>query len=253
MAETITDKAEARQALMAMVEGRTRIAVLAGAGLSTESGLPDFRSPGGIWSQFRPVTYQEFVADEDARLEDWRRRFIMNEEFARAEPNDGHKALAGLARDGRLSILVTQNVDGLHRRAGTPQDVLVEIHGTATHGHCLDCGRVMSIAAARQAIETTQRAPRCETCGGLVKAAVVSFGQSMPEAALQRAAKAFAEADLAIVVGSALEVYPAANLPRIAVAHGVPLVILNRTPTMLDDEADLLLRSPAAETLHGLL
>lgn len=220
------------------------ILAFTGAGISTESGIPDFRSPGGIWSRMRPITYQEFRASEAARLEDWRRRFVMNEAFARAAPNAGHRALALLAADGRDLAVVTQNIDGLHQRAGLPADRLVELHGNATVGRCLDCARRMELADVRAAIAATGAAPRCRSCEGLVKAAVVSFGEPVPEALLARALRLAGAADLCLVIGSSLTVEPAASVPRFAKENGAVLVILNHTPTPLDDRADLTLPLP---------
>jgi NAD-dependent deacetylase len=186
MAAEATDKAAAGRLAAWMTEAE-RIVAFTGAGISTESGIPDFRSPGGIWSQMQPITYQQFVASEDARLEDWRRRFIMNEQFARAEPNVGHRALAGMVRSGKAAGIITQNIDGLHQRAGAPPEKVVELHGNATRGRCLDCRRAMPLEKARTAIEDGGRSPRC-ACGGPVKAAVISFGEAMPQREMARAA-----------------------------------------------------------------
>jgi NAD-dependent deacetylase len=228
--------------LRGMIDGARRSVALTGAGVSTESGIPDFRSPGGIWSRMQPIVYQEFIASEAARLEDWRRRFAMNADFARAEPNPGHVGLARLVASGRVATLITQNIDGLHGRAGTPPERLIEIHGNATHGHCLDCRRPMSLEDARSVIAATGASPRC-ACGGLVKAAVVSFGESLPAALLTRAVKAARAADLFLVVGSSLVVQPAASLPEAAKGNGARLVIVNREATPLDALADLVVRA----------
>ena len=175
-------------ALRRLIESSSDIVALTGAGISTESGIPDFRGPGGIWTRMKPITYQEFVASEAARLEDWRRRFVMNANFAGAEPNAGHFGLARLAAEGRLQAVITQNIDGLHQRAGLPPERLIEIHGNATHGRCLDCRAPMPLAMVQCIIETTAASPRC-ACGGVIKAAIVSFGERMPEEAMRRAGK----------------------------------------------------------------
>lgn len=224
-----------------MIEGADGIVAMTGAGISTESGIPDFRSPGGIWSRMKPITYQQFVESEEARLEDWRRRFRMNADFAAAEPNAGHRALAALAGQGRLACLITQNIDGLHQRAGHPAENLIEIHGNATHGRCLECREPMPLDKVRDHIQLDGTSPRCR-CGGLVKAAVVSFGEKVPEALIGRAVDAARRASLFIVVGSSLVVQPAARLPLIAAQSGALLAIVNRDPTPLDSVADLLLR-----------
>ncbi|TYC65908.1 NAD-dependent deacetylase [Stappia sp. BW2] len=224
-----------------------RIVALTGAGISTESGIPDFRSPGGIWSQRQPVQYQDFVDDENSRLEDWDRRFEMMDYFARAEPNAAHLALTNLARAGKLTCLITQNVDGLHQRAGFPEDLLVEIHGNSTYATCLFCGARADLESQKPAVEIG-RSPRCSRCDGLLKAAVISFGQQMPELELQRAAEAAADCDLFLVLGSSLVVHPAAQLPAIAVRAGAELVILNGQETPLDSYASTVVRTPLAQT-----
>jgi NAD-dependent deacetylase len=230
-------------ALRGLIERSRRILALTGAGISTESGIPDFRSPGGLWTRMKPITYQEFVASEEARLEDWRRRFAMNERFAEAQPNAGHFGLARLARDGRLQTVITQNIDALHQRAGLPREQLIEIHGNSTEGRCLVCATPMPLAAVREQIDATGASPRCD-CGGLVKAAVISFGQRMPDEAMRRAGELAAVADLFLVVGSSLQVHPAASLPLVARRAGAALVIINREETPLDRAAELLLRQP---------
>lgn len=223
-----------------LVAAAERIATLTGAGISTESGIPDFRSPGGIWSRMKPITYQEFVASEEARLEDWRRRFVSNENFAKAEPNAGHLGLARLAGEGRLAAVITQNIDGLHQRAGLPPERLIEIHGNATRGRCIDCGAPMSLAEARRIIDESGAAPRCR-CSGFVKAAVISFGQRVPRDALQAAGRHAEESDLFLVLGSSLQVQPVATLPLVAKQAGARLAIINREPTPLDAHADIVL------------
>lgn len=238
-------------ALRDLIAAARSVVALTGAGISTESGIPDFRSPGGIWAQMRPITFQDFVASEELRLEDWRRRFRMNESFARAEPNAGHRGLALMAGEGSLRTLITQNIDGLHQRAGFPAARLVEIHGNVSYGRCLQCGTTMPLDAAREFIDTTGTSPRCG-CGGLVKAAIVSFGERMPEEAMRRASEAAAVADLFLVAGSSLQVQPAASLPLMAVRSGARLVIMNRDETPLDDTADLVIRDSIGATFINL-
>src|SRR3954468_11453605 len=157
------------QALGVLLERSERIVALTGAGISTESGIPDFRSPGGLWTRgITPITYQDFVASEEARLEDWRRRFRMNEDFSRAHPNAGHLGLAKLCAEGRLLALITQNIDRLHQRSGIPEDRLIEIHGNSSEGRCIACRRPMALNTVRVLIESTGSSPLCP-CGGLVK------------------------------------------------------------------------------------
>lgn len=226
------------------------IVALTGAGISTESGIPDFRSPGGIWSQRQPVQYQDFVASEKSRLEDWDRRFEMADFFEKAEPNDAHRALTKMAETGQLKCLVTQNVDGLHQAAGFPEDRLIEIHGNSTYATCLDCGARADLAGQRPSVEEG-RSPCCKACGGLLKAAVVSFGQQMPEAELEAAFAATQSCDVFLAMGTSLVVHPAAQLPVNAVRHRAELVILNGQETPLDSLASTVIRTPLAETFSG--
>lgn len=228
-----------------------RLVVMTGAGISTPSGIPDFRSPGGIWSKMEPVTYQDFVRSEAARREDWRRRFEMKRIFEAAEPNAAHRVLAALARSGRLDLLITQNVDGLHQRSGVPEERLVELHGNSTYASCLDCGKRADLVEAEKAHEAGQT-PVCRACGGLLKAAVISFGQAMPEDKLNRAANAAANAEIFLVIGSSLVVQPAAQLPVIAVRSGADLIIINGQETPLDDLASTLIRPGIAEVFSEM-
>jgi len=244
----ITSLPEAQDFVAQFTNGSyRRIVALTGAGISTESGIPDFRSPGGIWSRRQPIQYQDFVADEASRLEDWDRRFEMRAFFERAVPNAAHHALTHLASSSLLTWLITQNVDGLHQRAGFPQDRLIEIHGNSTYATCLDCGARAELQDQLATVEAG-RSPRCRDCDGLLKAAVISFGQQMPEEALHRAAGAAQACDLFLVLGSSLVVHPAAQLPAIAVRSGADLVILNGEETPLDSLASTVIRTPLAQT-----
>ncbi|MEE4012135.1 Sir2 family NAD-dependent protein deacetylase [Roseibium sp. FZY0029] len=247
----ITTLPEAQRFVAQFKVGSYRqIVALTGAGISTESGIPDFRSPGGIWSKRQPVQYQDFLDDEDSRLEDWDRRFEMMDYFARAKPNAAHLALTSLARSGKLVCLITQNVDGLHQRAGFPEDLLVEIHGNSTFATCLSCGVRAELEPQRSVVDAGE-SPKCPQCGGMLKAAVISFGQQMPERELQRAAEAAAACDLFLVLGSSLVVHPAAQLPAIAAQSGAELVILNGQETPLDSYASTVVRTPLAQTFAG--
>lgn len=253
MAQAIhIDAASAARALEAELRQSQRTVVLTGAGLSTESGIPDFRSPGGLWSQMRPIEFDDFISSERARQEDWRRRFEMADLFARSEPNAAHRAIAHLAADGPVTTVVTQNIDGLHRRAGTPAERLIEIHGTGDHARCLDCGLRHEIADAERLIAETGVSPRCTRCGGLVKAAIISFGEAMPEAAMRAAQEAAAACDLLIAAGTSLVVYPAASLPLIAHGAGARIVIASREATEQDEIADISIRSALAATFAPL-
>ncbi|PVB63603.1 Sir2 family NAD-dependent protein deacetylase [Labrenzia sp. 011] len=244
----ITSLPEARH-LVAQFQGGAyrRIVALTGAGISTESGIPDFRSPGGIWSTRSPVQYGDFLAFEESRLEDWHRRFEMMEFFSRAVPNAAHRALVHLAHTGFLKMLVTQNVDGLHQASGFPADRLIEIHGNSTYATCLSCGERAELEVQRPQVEAGH-SPLCGRCGGYLKAAVISFGQQMPERELQVAAEEAQDCDLFLVLGSSLVVQPAATLPALAVRGGAELVILNGQETPLDSLASMVIRTPLAET-----
>ncbi|WP_428525222.1 SIR2 family NAD-dependent protein deacylase [Roseibium sp.] len=244
----ITELAEAQEFVSSFAEKAPgSIVALTGAGISTDSGIPDFRSPGGIWSQRAPVQYQDFLAFEESRLEDWDRRFEMQAFFSAAEPNAAHLALSNLSAKGQLSTLITQNVDGLHQRSGVSADKLIELHGNSTYSTCLECGRQAALEDQRELVEAGT-SPRCRSCGGLLKAAVISFGQAMPEKEMERAVDACQSCDVFLVLGSSLVVHPAAQLPVLAVRSGADLVILNREETPIDSIATTILRTPLAAT-----
>jgi NAD-dependent deacetylase len=225
-----------------------RTVVFTGAGISTESGIPDFRSPGGTWTKMKPIDFSEFMRSDAARRETWRRRFDMEPQFRHATPNRGHRAVAELIRSGKASSVITQNIDGLHQDSGIPDDKVIELHGNTTYAHCLDCGQRYSIAALQVDFERDRIVPNC-ACGGWVKTATVSFGQSMPAREMALAQREALAADLFIVVGSSLVVYPAAGFPELAKRNGAALVILNRDPTGLDEIADLVLNRSIGEAL----
>ncbi len=236
-------------ALRTMLGEARRAVVFTGAGISTESGIPDFRSPGGIWTRMAPIDFQDFVASEEARREAWRRKFATDATMRRAEPNRGHRAVANLVRRGVVSSVITQNIDGLHQASGIPPQQVIELHGNATYATCLDCGERYEIDDIRPAFERTGEPPVCEKCFGFVKTATISFGQAMPEAPMQRAHLETIAADLFIVVGSSLVVYPAAAFPEVAKRRGAKLVIVNREPRGLDGIADLVLNREIGDTL----
>lgn len=235
--------------LAGIIEPATNICILTGAGISTESGIPDFRSPGGIWSQFRIIEYPEFISSEAARLEDWRRRFTMEDQLGEIRPNRGHEWIAGLVECGKCHLVVTQNVDGLHQQAGIPDANIVEVHGNARHALCLDCGARHEIADCRAMLEQSGRAPACRQCGGIVKSAVVMFGEMMPEMAMLRAQNAAQQCDLFIAMGTSLAVQPAALLPIHAKRAGARLAIVNRETTDLDHFADLVIHGEIGDVV----
>jgi len=236
-------------ALEQMLAESRRAVVFSGAGISTESGIPDFRSPGGIWTQMAPIYFDEFLASEEARRETWRRRFAMEDIFRAAEPNRGHRAVDVLVRRGKVSCVITQNIDGLHAASGIPTDKIVELHGNTTYATCLDCGQRYEIADLRAVFERSGAVPPCSECLGHVKTATVSFGQAMPVLAMKRAEQETLAADLFIVLGSSLVVYPAAGFPQLAKQNGARLVIVNREETGLDRIADLVIHAAIGDTL----
>jgi NAD-dependent deacetylase len=229
--------------LRELIGSAKRIVAFTGAGISTESGIPDFRSPGGIWTRYKPIYFDDFMASDEMRRESWRRKFATDETMLKAEPNAGHRALAKLVERGRMSAIITQNVDGLHQRSGVPDSRVIELHGNATYASCLDCGHRHELDPIRKAFLGSGRLPLCAKCDGIVKTATISFGQAMPEIPMARAQDETMSCDLFIVLGSSLVVYPAAGFPQIAKRKGAKLVILNRDPTDQDDDADVVIHA----------
>lgn len=236
---------------MKLLGASRRAVVFTGAGISTESGIPDFRSPGGIWTRMAPIDFRDFVGSAEMRREAWRRRFAMEESFAGARPNAGHKAIASMVADGRVSDVITQNIDNLHQESGVPDDRVIEIHGNTRYARCLTCGTRMELAPIRAHFEQHGDPPGCTFCGGIVKTATISFGQAMPEREMARAEDATLACDLFLVLGSSLVVYPAAGFPTLAKRNGARLVIINREPTDQDHIADLVLHREIGPTLSA--
>jgi NAD-dependent deacetylase len=240
-------------ALADMLRAARRVVVFTGAGISTESGIPDFRSPGGIWTRMMPINFDEFVASPEARRESWRRRFEMEETWNTVKPNAGHDAVAELARRGLVTHVITQNIDGLHQTSGVPEDRVIELHGNTRYAKCLDCGHRLEIPHIRGVFDQTGEPPDCPQCDGIVKTATISFGQAMPELEMQRAERATLAADLFLVIGSSLVVYPAAAFPLVAKRNGARLVILNREVTEQEPYADLALHGEIGPTMTAAL
>jgi NAD-dependent deacetylase len=226
-----------------------RIVAFTGAGISTESGIPDFRSPGGIWTKYKPIYFDDFMSSEEMRRESWRRKFATDETMLTAEPNAGHRALAKLVEQGRMSAIITQNVDGLHQRSGVPDNKIIELHGNSTYASCLDCGHRHELEPIKKAFLGSGKLPICAKCDGIVKTATISFGQAMPEIQMARAQDETMSCDLFIVLGSSLVVYPAAGFPRIAKRKGAKLIILNRDATDQDDDADIVIHAEIGPTM----
>ena len=241
------------QGVREMIGGASRIVGFTGAGISTESGVPDFRSPDGVWARNRTVDFQEFVSSEAGRVEYWRQKAAAWPAMRDAKPNAGHYAFVELHRQGRLPALITQNIERLHQRSGLPAASVLELHGTTTEAVCLTCGdRITSDEACRR-IEAGERAPRCRACGGLLKPATISFGQAMPLDVMARAQAAAETCELLLAAGSSLVVEPAASIPRAAKAAGARLVIVNREPTPLDGIADGVVRGEIGAVLPAMV
>jgi NAD-dependent deacetylase len=236
--------------LRQMVEAAKAVVPFTGAGISTECGIPDFRSPGGIWTKMRPIEFSDFLASQEMRDESWRRRFAMEQQFGDAKPGRGHRALASLYKAGKVPGIITQNIDNLHQASGfAPKDV-VELHGNTTFATCLDCGKRYELSWVKQSLaQRGGRAPECTICDGYIKTATVSFGQAMPEAAMWRAQELTESCDLFLAIGSSLVVWPAAGFPLAAKRNGARLVIINREETEFDEIADLVLHDDIGSTL----
>ena len=232
-----------------------RIVIFVGAGLSTESGIPDFRSPGGVWDKYDPEDFyfQNFLSSEASREKYWQMATEMYEAMRDAKPNQAHLAVAELEKLGKLDCLITQNIDGLHFKAGNSPEKVLELHGTAMFVTCLSCNKRYERDAIQGRIAKGEKAPRCDECAGLLKPATISFGQSMPEWETREAYERSATCDLFIVIGSSLVVQPAANMPVVAHRNGAKLVIVNRDETACDDIADIMIRDQAGSVMSSVL
>jgi len=237
--------------LAELIADAERAVVFTGAGISTESGIPDFRSPGGVWSKMRPIYFQEFVGSEAMRREAWNRTFSGVMGWTGAKPNAGHYAVADLVARGKVTSVITQNVDNLHQDAGVPAERVIELHGNATYATCLDCGLRHELEVLKQSFLGRGEIPVCRECEGLVKTATISFGQAMPADKMVRAEEATLASDLFIVLGSSLVVYPAAGFPMLAKENGARLVIINKEPTEQDRYADLVIHDGIGAVLSA--
>ena len=241
-----------RDRLAAMISEARRVAVFTGAGMSTESGIPDFRSPGGVWSRMKPIYFQDFVASEERRRETWTRTFTGAAGWTGATPNAGHFAVARLVDQGKVGVVITQNVDNLHQQSGIPGDRVIELHGNAGYATCLTCGLRHELADLKAPFTDHGTIPACRDCGGIVKSATISFGQAMPAGPMARAEAAALACDLFLVLGSSLVVFPAAGLPLAAKRNGAALAIVNREPTDQDALADLVLHDEIGAVLAAV-
>lgn len=238
-------------ALIALARPARNIVAFTGAGISTESGIPDYRGPGGVWEKNTPPTIGDFRENPETRAAYWRERKERYPALRDTLPNSGHLALVRLQDAGLLSSVITQNIDGLHQKAGMPSDRVIELHGTAHRVRCIDCGTTWPAEEIQRRLED-EPLPACEVCGGRLRGATVLFGEALPQNALQAAVQAARGVDLMLVIGSSLVVQPAARLPEIAVASGAKLAIINNEPTPLDHLADVLVRTGAGPTLGAL-
>lgn len=237
------------------VEGAERIVVLTGAGISTDSGIPDFRGPNGIWTKDpqaeKTSDIRYYISDPAVRRKAWQGR--LHHPAWTAEPNAGHRAIVDLERRGNLLAVITQNVDGLHQRAGTDPSKVIEVHGTVTWVVCLDCGERAPMERALERVRAGEDDPPCRSCGGMLKSDTISFGQPLVEADLRRAEAVALAADLLLAVGSTLTVYPVAGVPALAKANGARVVTINAEPTAFDDQADAVLTGQIADILPALV
>jgi NAD-dependent deacetylase len=235
------------------VKRARRAVVFTGAGISTECGIPDFRSPGGLWTRFKPIAFKDYMGSAEKRREAWRRFLVIREALLAAEPGPSHRAVAELVVRGHVAMVITQNIDGLHQRGGVPGGKVIEIHGSGGHAACLGCGQRHEIDAVRQALAGQGDVPACAACGGMVKPATISFGQPMREQEMADARAATLDADLFLAIGSSLKVFPAAGLPVMAAHNRTPLVIVNREATGLDGLAAQVIHAEIADVMAGVL
>ena len=235
-----------------LLSAANRIVVFTGAGISTESGIPDFRSPGGIWTKIKPIDFSDFISSEEMQRESWRRKIASDSTMRRAQPNRGHRAVKALWDRGLLSSVITQNVDGLHQDSGVPEDRVIELHGNSSYAKCLECQRRYELEPIYEAFEQRDELPFCP-CGGIVKTATISFGQPMPVIETERAQEETLACDFFLVLGTSLVVYPAAALPIVAKESGATVVIMNRESTDLDPIADLVLHEEIGPTLGDVI
>ena len=245
---TITALEDAQTLLGELFAGTPRMTGFTGAGISTECGVPDFRSPDSPWTRHTPIDFAAFLSCPTIRAEAWRRKFAIDDMHEGAKPGRGHRALAALVASGAMQAVITQNIDGLHQASGLDGDQVIELHGNGTYAACLGCRRRYDLAEIRQRFMASGLAPDCP-CGAPIKSATISFGQAMPREALRRAHQAARDCELFLAIGSSLVVHPAATLPVLAKEQGAILVIINREPTPVDPLADFTLRGDIGDIL----
>ncbi len=234
------------------IMGATSVVIFTGAGISTESGIPDYRSQGGLWDRFQPIYFDEFMRSKTARIQYWDQRLHMEKSLKHACPNQGHKAIAELENLGYLTCVITQNIDGLHQNSGIPENKIIELHGNTRRVRCMSCEDLISWEQAMELINKGNKAPEC-ICGGYYKPDTISFGQAMPRDETREAERLSSGCDLFIAVGSTLLVQPAALMPKYAKSSGAFLTILNLSDTPYDNECDLLIREKAGPVLSTVV
>ena len=234
------------------IKESSQLTVFTGAGISTESGIPDYRSQGGIWDKFKPVYFDEFMSSKAARIKYWEQRLDMEKSLCRSKPNAGHKAIAKLYKLGILKTLITQNIDGLHQASGIPEDKIIELHGNTRRVRCMSCKKLITWEKAQGMLDTGNLAPEC-SCGGYLKPDTISFGQTMPVEETQKAAMLSSKSDVFIVVGSTLLVQPASLMPEYAKNAGAFLVIINLSETPYDSVCDVLIKGKAGNILKQII
>jgi NAD-dependent deacetylase len=243
----------ATDTLRDLIEASQSILPFTGAGISTECGIPDFRSPGGVWTKNKPIPFDAYLSSQEMRDEAWRRRFAMDDHFSTARPGRGHRAITTLYRAGKVPGVVTQNIDNLHQASGIAHDHVIELHGNTTYATCLDCSRRYELSWIKTHFDAVGHAPDCSACGGYIKTATISFGQAMPEAAMRRAEKLTQACDLFLAIGSSLVVWPAAGFPLMAKRNGAKLVMLNRDATEFDEISDLVIHEDIGTVLSSFV
>lgn len=247
----MTDVDRIRERFFRIIEASDAVCGFTGAGISTESGIPDYRSKGGIWERYKPVYFQEFISDPAKRRLYWERKIEMWPAIRDAKPGAGHLFFKRLYDRNKLAGLITQNIDGLHEKSGIPSGDIINIHGSALEIRCLSCGRISPAEELAENLDLEQGLPLCSDCGGIVKPNTISFGQSLDPETLKRAEQLAASCDCMLVIGSTLVVYPAAGLPRIALENGAKLIILTLSETPFDAAADLVIHEKIADFLKG--
>ena len=236
-----------------LIRGASAVVAMTGAGISTESGIPDYRGPGGVWETQKPPTIGDYLENAETRRTFWKRRLVDYPNLAAREPNTGHRALVELESRGNLLAIITQNIDGLHQKAGNSPDRVIELHGNAHTLRCVNCGRTWSADHIQSRLLAGEDDPRCDVCGGILRSGTVLFGEPLPKKALDAAVAASNASDVMVIVGSSLVVNPAAQLPVIARKRGASLIVINRTTTQIDALADVHILGEAGPTLSEIV